>query len=129
MPDIKVKDTAVLESLLIVPYDTKLIEIMSWTFNQVSKGVITEGYRKKRHKHDLHGTKPVRAIDIRSWCYINPDSIAKTINDEWSYDDTRPNKQVAVYHAVKGGASHIHIQVHPNTKRRVPNYTFLALTN
>lgn len=127
MSSITIKNTNVLEAILMVPYDPKLIEVMSWLFSNETSGVITEGYRKKRHNNDLHGIIPVRAIDIRSWCYKYPGNVVTSINNEWSYDDTRPNKKVALYHTAKGGAPHIHIQVHPNTKRKTQ--TVINLTD
>lgn len=80
--------------------------------------LVTCSYREKRHPNDLHGTLPVRAKDIRSWQYKRPEEIVKTINTLWIYDELRPNKKVALYHNTGEGA-HIHLQVHPNTRKRV----------
>lgn len=69
--------------------------------------------------NDLHGTQPVRAIDLRTWCY--PDKlmyeIFHKVNQIWIYDPKRPDKDVAVVHDA-GSGLHAHVQVHPNTVRR-----------
>lgn len=78
--------------------------------------MVTCAYRKKRHPNDLHGTNPVRAKDIRSWCYDKPTQVVNVINKVWEYDYKRPGKKVAVYHN-SGEGYHIHLQVHPNTRR------------
>lgn len=93
-----------------------LSEIEFWVVSKFGM-MVTCSYRKKRHAHDLHGVLPVRAKDIRSWCYDDPKAIAKAINDRWTYDPTRPTRVVALYHD-SGNGSHIHLQVHPRTRRR-----------
>jgi hypothetical protein len=40
--------------------------------------------------------------------------ICETINAEWEYDHTRPTMKCASIH---GKNPHIHLKVHPNTKR------------
>jgi len=82
--------------------------------------MITESWRKKRHRNDLHGTQPVRALDCRFWDYESDSfayKIATWINRTWIYDPNRPDKNVAKVHD-SGQGIHFHIQVHPNTKRR-----------
>ena len=115
---IEPKNTNVFKELLLRPYDPVLVIIICDLKEMLSHVIITEGYREPLHKGDVHSTIPVRAIDIRSWIYGEPERIVDYINEEWEYDYIRPQKQVAIYHSAKGGAKHIHIQVHPNTKRR-----------
>jgi len=113
---IAVKDEIVLQSILIWSFDPKLVDVVSWFMKKNHGAVITEGFRIQKHKNDLHGLNPVRAIDLRSWCYIDPEKIAQEVNEVWEYDYNRPNKKVAIFH---GGNPHFHIQVHPHTRRRV----------
>ena len=112
------KSTKVLRELLCMPYDPVLVTIICELNDKLDILVVTEGYRDPLHKGDVHSTIPVRAIDIRSWVYSNPEGIVEYINEEWEYDYIRPQKHVAIYHSIKGGGKHIHIQVHPNTRRR-----------
>jgi len=82
---------------------------------------MSESWREKKHPNDLHGTNPVRAIDISEWVY-NPGQakdIEKWINRNWAYDPNRPGMNVAWLHKAKGGVLHFHIQVHQNTRRRI----------
>ena len=133
---IQVKNHGVLASLLAKRFDAKLTALIKWVA-WVSGIYITEGYRPKKHKHDLHGTVPVRAIDGRASIYTHPGIIADRINAKWIYDPSRPEMKCALYHArcPKCGADHkygflrdceqcgrditnywhIHFQVHPKT--------------
>lgn len=97
-------------------HDKTLSEIEFWIVNNFGM-MVTCAYRKQYHKSDLHGVIPVRAKDIRSWCYKEPEKVVEAINKRWAYDPSRPTKKVAVYHN-SGQGIHIHLQVHPNTKRR-----------
>lgn len=133
---IQVKNHEVLASLLqnkFHPILTALIKWVAW----VSGIFITEGHRLKKHKHDLHGTTPVRAIDGRASIYTHPGMIADRINAKWIYDPDRPEMKCALYHArcPKCGTDHkhtfnqyctqcshyityywhLHFQVHPKT--------------
>ena len=98
-------------------HDHQLARIEFWVIKTFGM-VVTCAYRKKRHKNDLHGTIPVRAKDIRSWCYDNPEEVTAAINNKWVYDPTRPKKKIAVYHD-SGEGPHIHLQTHPRTRRRM----------
>ena len=115
---ISAKNRQVMTALIEHSYDSKLTEIIDWFFGKYKKGVVTEGYRDSTHSGDLHGLTPVRAIDLRSWCYDSPEKMACTINNYWEYDPERPHMKVCVYHKTARNAMHFHIQVHPNTKRR-----------
>jgi len=98
-------------------HDPMLSEIEFWVLENYGM-VVTCSYREKLHKHDLHGVIPVRAKDIRSWCYNDPEEVEKAINSRWVYDPNRTYKRVALYHD-SGKGPHIHLQVHPNTRRRL----------
>lgn len=64
----------------------------------------------------VHGTKPLlRGTDLRC-----PDRkfgrlVEKRTNSKYQYDPDRPKKKVCWHHKSKGGAWHLHFQVHPNT--------------
>jgi len=113
---IRVKNVNVLRNILeprIHPTLAQILEDITLTFGVM----ITEGYRIKRHINDLHGTTPVRAIDIRSWHYKNPQLVAEWINDRWMYDPDRRDMLCCILHDA-GAGPHMHIQVHPMTRRR-----------
>jgi len=95
---IQVKNPDVLASLLQKKFHPKLTALIKWVA-WVSGIFITEGYRPKKHKHDLHGTTPVRAIDGRASIYTHPAMIADRINAKWIYDPGRPHMKCALYHA------------------------------
>ncbi len=60
-----------------------------------------------------------RAIDIRTKD-IDRDAVQDLtdyLNDTWAYDPKRPRLVVAISKP-HGSGPHLHIQVHPNTKRR-----------
>jgi len=113
---IQVKSKKELMGLLIRQYHGKLVDILMWLLDHVDDIVITESWRPKKHPNDLHGTRPVRAVDLRSWIYPEPGRIALLINEAWEYDPERPGKHCCVYHAGSSGTLHFHIQVHPNTQ-------------
>lgn len=117
--EIIVKDVDVLRGLMERRFSSLLIQIILDVAKEFGI-VITESWRKRRHRNDLHGTQPVRAIDIRSWCYPNElaHRIMAWINTRWVYDPARPHMKVATIHKVKGGVLHFHIQTHPDTQRR-----------
>ena len=109
-----IKDVEILKNLITKTYHPVLIEIVTDILKE-NGGVITESYRPPLHSGDLHSTDPIRAIDLRSWCYVHPEYIVDNINKIWQYDYKRPKKKVMIYHAIRDGAMHLHVQVHPNT--------------
>lgn len=133
---IQVKNSDVTFFLLNKRYHPKLCLLIKYV-SDVAGIYFTEAYRPKKHKHDLHGTTPVRAIDGRASIYTHPAMIADRINAKWIYDPSRPDKKCALYHArcPKCGHDHkdrftsycdqcnhdirnhwhIHYQVHPKT--------------
>lgn len=116
--EICIKDVGVLTGLMLKKFDLQLLSIVTWLF-ATHGGVMTESYRPPTHSGDLHGTVPVRAIDMRTWCYADGKAaqIADEINKKWCYDINRPDMKVALIHD-SGQGIHFHIQVHPNTKLR-----------
>ena len=116
---IKIKNTQVMDSIMSHVFDPMLIKVLKDFCKTTNYTTITEGHRPQRHPNDLHGTEPVRAVDLRSWCYPEPSRLAYDFNSKWEYDYTRPQMQVLIYHKVDKDARHFHLQVHPNTRRRV----------
>jgi hypothetical protein len=117
---IEVKNPEVFEGLLKHTLYPTLTEVVVWIAKTYGL-VVTESYRKQRHPNDLHGVLPLRAIDIRAWCYNGGFErariIEQKINEEWVYDPGRPDMKVALLHD-SGQGVHFHIQVHPLTRRR-----------
>lgn len=118
--DIHIKNVEVLKGLMEHNFHPILIEIICAVASKY--GIfITESYRDALHPGDVHSTDPVRAIDLRSWCYVSEGmayKIRNWINAVWQYDPARPYLNVAIIHDV-GKGIHFHIQVHPNTCRRI----------
>jgi hypothetical protein len=118
---IRVKDTAVLRGLMEKRFQPMLVEVADYVAEKYGM-VITESYREPRHPGDVHATDPVRALDLRSWCYETQGTakqIEADINSKWEYDPKRPGRYlVARIHKVAGGGLHFHVQVHDNTRRR-----------
>jgi len=108
---IHIKDTAVMGNMLLVPYQIELIEIMQDIATLDGNMVITSPYRPG--DPGTHGTNPGRSFDLRFTA--KSELICETINTEWEYDHERPSMKCASIH---GKNPHIHLKVHPNTKRR-----------
>jgi len=90
----------------------RLVDVLEWFIQRYGYAVITSSVRSD----GIHSTYPLRAVDLRSSIYPQPDMVADEINRVWTYDPSRPQYQVCVYHDV-GMGMHFHIQVHKNTMR------------
>ena len=110
---IQVKNTAVLESLMVHEAHPALIKLLEWVCVRYSTVVLTGQY-ERRHYPSVHSTIPVRGSDIRSRVYADPQGVADDINRHWTYDPERPEMRCAIYHDT-GRGPHIHLQVHPRT--------------
>lgn len=113
---IQIKDTTVLESLILHPAHPRLIEVLLWICDRYPVVVLT-GMFEERDYPSVHSTIPVRACDIRSWVYKHPEKVEADINAHWEYDPERPEMKVAIFHDT-GRGPHIHIQAHDRTRRR-----------
>ena len=116
---IEIKDPDVLMGLMGYRFSPALTLIIT----DVAKRhglVMTESFREPMHPGDLHSTNPIRAVDLRTWCYPDKKAyeIMHEINKLWEYDPDRPGKMVAIIHNA-GQGTHFHIQVHPKTRRRL----------
>lgn len=116
---LKAKDEGVFYNLLGVRVHYRVTEILV-ALGKWGTPVVTSAYREhKAHAKDsgIHSTDPLRAVDIRSWIYSDPEMIVDWINLQWEYDNQRPWMKCAILHNT-GSGEHIHVQVHPNTRRR-----------
>jgi len=111
---ISIKDTDVLAEVMY-RFDPILWDIIAFINEIEHNTVITSGHRSG--DKGVHGTDPCRAVDIRSWCLLFPEKIVEAVNTHWEYDYKRPYMNCALLHDA-GSGEHIHLQVHPNTKRR-----------
>ena len=62
----------------------------------------------------VHGTLPVRGVDLRMRSQAIGLEIINKINSVWAYDPSRIGLKCAVLHG-KGSNLHIHLQTHPRT--------------
>ena len=106
------KDESIYRNAHKVAWHPILLDFNLWFQERYPYLIITSAYRKT----GIHGTDPLRAEDLRSYVYLDPESIEHEINDIWVYDPDRPEKKVCIYHNV-GRGNHFHIQVHPNTRK------------
>lgn len=67
----------------------------------------------------VHGQLPLRGFDLRVKLKSMGVAVANHINTHWQYDPSRTTLKVALLHG-EGANLHLHIQVHPNTKRLLP---------
>ena len=63
----------------------------------------------------VHGTLPLRAVDLRMKHSGVGKAIENLINESWAYDPTRWKMKCCMLHDV-GSGLHLHLQVHDNTK-------------
>ena len=112
---LKCKDESVLRACFKRAWHSTLIDLYVWIYNRYgAKVMITEAWREPRSPSDVHATDPIRAFDLRSTNFEDPEYIAEEINRNWTYDPERPSMKVALLHDV-GLGIHFHLQVHPNT--------------
>lgn len=78
-------------------------------------------YPDNLKKVSLHMLTPVQAIDIRSWEFNEKEveALNIAINDGWDFGFK--NMQCCIFHKLKSGAYHFHIQACDATKRRWVN--------
>ena len=117
-----VKDKASLFPMMRSLYHHKMMDVFKWILKHYPTFpiVITSTYRPK--SRGVHGTLACRGIDLRSRHVkqIVKEDIERMLNKYFEYDFERPSKQVCYLRPkdYKSGP-HFHIQVHPNTQRRV----------
>jgi hypothetical protein len=103
--------------------DSRLRDLLLWLATETNYiYTITSMYRIG--DCGVHGTIPLRGIDLRCRDKENGEYVASVINEAWVYDPERPKYKCCVLHG-KGAALHLHLQVHANTRRR-DGYTILS---
>lgn len=66
-----------------------------------------------------HGVLPLRATDFRCWNEQRGRDISNWVNNRWIYDPTRVHMVCCMFHGSGQGLhNHVHVQVHPNTRRK-----------
>lgn len=78
--------------------------------------IVTSLYRID--DNGVHGSLPLRGLDFGCGSKLIGDTVVEYINSKWSYDKLRPEKVCCMCHDV-GQGLHLHLQVHPNTERRL----------
>ena len=95
--------------------DKKLRDIMADVRAEFGMLTITSLYRMK--DKSVHGTLPLRAIDVRCRNHDVGKVIEKWTNKNYVYDKKRPEMNVCLYHNA-GQGWHLHFQVHENTYKK-----------
>lgn len=115
-----IKDSSIAMGFATQVFHPYLLDILTWLVERHGV-VVTESWRPQTHPNDLHGTDPVRALDLRSWCYGPREKIreiAGEINERWTYDPKRPDMACCVVHQNRASLGiHAHVQVHPRTRK------------
>lgn len=105
---------------IFVDWHPGLVDLFMWVVKFTGEVVITSG-RRYRTLYSLdsgvHLTDPLRAVDIRSYIYADPEDLCGIINKKFQYDRLRPDMKCAIYHQVakSGLGRHIHLQAHDRT--------------
>ncbi len=96
-------------------YHENLKELLLWLERTTKLSFkITSQFRFD--DNGVHGTNPLRAVDLSLPVSSIGGTVANFINSHCEYDPKRPEFNCAVYHKNKSGNGfHLHLQVHPNT--------------
>jgi len=65
----------------------------------------------------VHGTLPLRGIDLRCNSKDHGEEVEQWVNEQWIYNPHDLKRNCCLFHNV-GSGYHLHIQVHPNTVGR-----------
>lgn len=93
-----------------------LIEIIEDVEYVAGPGLYTSVYRPG--DDGVHGTMPVRGIDRRCREAAMGNALKQHIDRNWRYDPDRPDMSCAKFHRCTEWGWHLHLQCHPNTRRR-----------
>ncbi len=94
--------------------ESNLNKLVAWL--EESTGLeFTETSSFRPDDSGVHGTTPLRGLDLR--CRSNEIGLAieALINKSWNYDPKRPNLKCCLLHG-HGSNLHLHLQVHQNTE-------------
>jgi hypothetical protein len=112
--NINVKDVFVMSNCFYVGWHDKLIELFEWvtvTLDMIPEILITSAYRPG--DKGVHGTDPLRAIDLSSKGY-DAKAVAEKINEHWQYNSSKPLERCAIFRGF-GRCDHLHLQVSDET--------------
>jgi hypothetical protein len=96
--------------------DKILDEIIIWLERKGGMEFTSSSIHRKNDS-GVHGCYPSRGNDLICRIYTVGKALEEYVNNNWQYDYTRLEKQVAIYHDT-GGGYHLHLQSHPNTRKR-----------
>ena len=102
---------------VFVKWHHKLIDLATWVVDFTGEIIITSALRMRTLyplDSGIHTHLPLRALDIRSRIYNDPEKLCEVINNKFKYDKLRPDMKCAIYHDT-GLGIHIHLQVHDRT--------------
>ena len=111
------KDEEVLRGLFAKRWHPKLIDMYVWLIDRYGDRILLTCAHESRDYISLHDMEPLRAFDLRSGLFDNPQETELEINLHWIYDFNRDDLKVGMVHDV-GRGIHFHIQVHGNTMKR-----------
>jgi hypothetical protein len=110
--DLQFKSEEIFYNFTAKAVHPNLAAVLHWFWKQYFDVIVTSAWRAD--DTGIHHTDPLRAVDLRSWVFPDPERRAAEINAAWLYDPQRTRLKVCVYHDVGRGA-HFHIQVHDRT--------------
>ena len=99
-------------------YHPILMDVLEW-LEDATGLEFTQTSTYRDGDRGTHGTIKLRAVDLRCRIATIGVAIEILVNNNWQYDPERPQKACCLYHEVGAGGKHLHIQVHPNTVRRI----------
>jgi hypothetical protein len=108
------KTDQIFRNFATVSLHKNMQDFLIWFRKTFGEPFITSAFREG--DTGVHGTIPLRGLDIRFYIYTNPQNVVDTINVIWIYDFKRPEMKCAILHDT-GKGKHIHLQVHPNTRK------------
>ena len=104
------------KDLSIFNLNPVLAEIVGAARDEFGIDVVTSAYRVG--DPGVHGTQPLRGIDIRCRNSTMGIAIQDWVNNRYQYDPKRPDMKCCLFHAGTSGAYHLHFQSHPSTQRK-----------
>ena len=102
-----------IKNLGVLNLDAALEGIVEAVRVRFGLDVVTSAYRPG--DEGVHGTTPLRGLDMRCRDIYVGTYIANWVNEWWVYDPERPSKKCAICHDTGSGV-HLHFQVHPRTE-------------
>ena len=103
-----------IKNLDILNMHPMLQEVAEAVKKRFGLNIITDGLRPG--DEGVHGTTPLRGVDLRCRDKLIGKHIETWVNMRWQYDPKRPKKQCCWCHDT-GRGLHLHFQVHPSTIR------------